>query len=282
MYLLGNAQIPIYPTSYSISPLFIGFINPAFNSNSYNKEILLTDQRFFSPFNSFTNKRFGFKWLVKKNDTTNLNQKILFKAFNEQQGSYITKNRVGVGYGITKYIKDSVWLSAGANLGIVNYNFKGNDALTTGSDIAADGDVGLAVGSKKYLICFSSNQIFNSKLKPINATFIVKRYWLFYAQREFIISESFKTKLFAQSLIYTGNSNQHEFGFLFFIHNHISVGINYVLKNKSSFQFCLNEINTKFGSYNFIVSYATPTSINSNYKIQSLDISLIGNFKKIK
>lgn len=96
-------------------------------------------------------------------------------VLNDQEGLLLQRTQVYLNYAWQTHLNKDLKLSAGTSLGVNSFLISGKTASTKGSDIHPDGSIGLWLAHEKYYFGLSSNQIFQSKLQPLQETFLLKR-----------------------------------------------------------------------------------------------------------
>jgi type IX secretion system PorP/SprF family membrane protein len=112
----------------------------------------------------------------------------------DKEGVFLNRNGIYGLYAWHTHLKENMILSGGVALGIKNYSISDNYVTGGGSSFAPDGNVGVWLYDYNYHLGFSVNQIFNSKLKPLNETTVLIPQYNFTAGRSWEVSHALVLK----------------------------------------------------------------------------------------
>lgn len=107
------------------------------------------------------------------------------KLYSEQETSLFTKSKIEAIYALTIPLHKNIKWALGSQFGGANINFGGTEASAGGSDWAFDISVSSTVQYKKIEWGIAMLQLPNSKLQPINYTFLLERYFDSYISTTF-------------------------------------------------------------------------------------------------
>lgn len=175
-------------------------------------------------------------------------QFIGLQAVNFKEGDFINRSRLYGRYSWRTNLSEYSSLSAGAALGIVNYNFRGSQAGAGGSSTVMDGCIGIWYSWKRLYLGVAGQQILRNQLQPINQQFQLERYWncnMFYS---FHISHVLDFTPHLYTRLQKGTDNVQVAG-VFDIYDLVSAGVN--LKYKRGVAFIAGIKNIKVGNSTF-------------------------------
>lgn len=99
------------------------------------------------------------------------------QAINNREGDFISKNRLIGRYSLRIPLSYRSALSAGISGGFVNYAFNTSQSGVGGADWVPDANAGIWYLREKISVGFSTQQLFNQKIRPANQTFSLGRYY---------------------------------------------------------------------------------------------------------
>jgi type IX secretion system PorP/SprF family membrane protein len=170
-----------YPVRFGQYYNCFSLINPAATGAEEKAEVSVEDQNLLGDFSKVSTFYLNASIRISPN---NLRMNSSFSAlgvmlYNEREGKYLNRSRVYLMYAWHGYLTRTLKIAGGLQLGVMNYNVKGTPLSGDGSDIAPDGIAGLWLYSKKFHLGASYNQLFKSKLQPLNEITILQPYFNF-------------------------------------------------------------------------------------------------------
>lgn len=184
-----------------------------------------------------------------------------------KEGSFIKRNRVYGRYGIYQKLTSSTALSAGVSIGAINYMFQSSQGGSGGSDITPDASIGLSLVTKKFQFGISSQQLFQPKIKPIDQTVVLHRFYNFNASYLFSITNDFELEINGLLQLLNSETKSLFFAPLLRIKDLFKLGGNY--NHNQSIAFITGIEKFDFNDYKL--------SIFASYKIPTNDISVPDN-----
>lgn len=146
---------------------------------------------------------FYYSKLPQKN--TNSPQFLGLSVINDQEGLLLQQTKIYIHYNWHTNLTEKLHLSAGISLGVNSYFIDGDTPQTKGSDMAPDGSFGIWLAHEKYYIGLASNQLFESKLQPLQETFLLKR--TYQSNLGYLLLNKEKGKLYIHSEIHYLDKN---------------------------------------------------------------------------
>lgn len=192
----------------------------------------------------------------------------------DKEGQYLDRTR---GYGIYAYharLREEMYLSAGIALGWMNYVASANDYNAGGSANVPDGNVGISLYTDSYHIGLSSNQLFNSELKPISEVTVLKRHYNLIASKTFTVSPNFELMPFGVVRWLPSAPLNFNGGAKGIISEVVSFGVNYQHQQAVVGMIGLEKIQWGGSEFRAGFSYSVPLPNNRLGNIQTVEITL--------
>jgi len=192
----------------------------------------------------------------------------------DKEGQFLDRTR---GYGTYAYhvrLRDEIYFSAGIALGWMNYVASANDYNAGGSANVPDGNLGISLYTDSYHIGLSSNQLFNSELKPISEVTVLKRHYNLIASKTFTISPNFAFMPFGLIRWLPSAPLNFNGGAKGIISEVISLGVNYQHQQAVVGMISLEKIQWGSSEFRTGFSYSIPLPNNQLGNIQTVEITL--------
>lgn len=186
-------------------------------------------------------------------------QHIGVQVVNFKEGEFINKSRLYGRYSWKTSLTENSFLSAGAALGMVNYNFRGSQAGAGGSSTVLDGSIGIWYGWKKLYIGVAGQQILKNKLQPINQQFQLDRYWNVTMLYAFQLNPYLDFTPHLYTRLQKGSMSVQLAG-IFDIYDLVSVGMNLKYKRGIAFVAGLKKLKVGNSAFSLYASYLAGTS----------------------
>ena len=192
----------------------------------------------------------------------------------DKEGQFLDRTRA---YGIYAYhvrLREEMYFSAGIALGWMNYVASANDYNAGGSANVPDGNLGIALYTDSYHIGLSSNQLFNSELKPISEVTVLKRHYNLVASKTFTISPNLEFMPFGLVRWLPSAPLNFNGGLKGIISEAVSLGVNYQHQQAVVGMIGLEKIQWGSSEFRAGFSYSIPLPNNQLGNIQTVEITL--------
>jgi type IX secretion system PorP/SprF family membrane protein len=178
LLLQGQLQTNKYPVRFSQYYNCYSLINPAASGAYTNYDISVGDKHLLGNFSKVSTYYLSLnKRIALRNYRTNTSYSSLGVLFyNDREGKYLNRSRFYASYAWHGNISKKIKISAGFQMGAMNYSVKGTPLSGDGSDAAPDGNIGVWIYNHWFHMGISYNQIFNSKLQPLDEIAILSPY----------------------------------------------------------------------------------------------------------
>ncbi|MDJ1482490.1 PorP/SprF family type IX secretion system membrane protein [Cytophagaceae bacterium YF14B1] len=101
-----------------------------------------------------------------------------FNFIGDKEGQYLSRNRMYALYSLQVRLSEKLFLASGASVGFASYTVSGTSVSSSGSATTPDAGLGLWLFDKQNgHIGVSVNQLTEGKLRPIEETTRLKRYY---------------------------------------------------------------------------------------------------------
>jgi type IX secretion system PorP/SprF family membrane protein len=266
--IIGQLQTIKYPVRFSQYYNCYSLINPA-GSGAYNNfEIITGDKHLLGNFSKIStyylnaNIRIAGRNIRKNSSFSSLG----ILVYNEREGKYLNRSRFYATYAWHGYITNQLKFSGGFQIGAMNYSVKGTPLSGDGSDTAPDGIVGVWLYNKWFHLGASYNQIFNSKIQPLDEIAILSPYLNIDGSCNFSFSDVLKV---SPSFLYRISTNDDLYS------GDYSIMIGY--KNKIATAIGIHENNRLINSFEIINifnnKYPLNLSLTYGYPVRPQDIN---------
>lgn len=113
---------------------------------------------------------------------------------NDNEGFLIRRNRFYLNFERHIKINETYFMAGGVSLGGYNFIAQPDDGFEGISSLTYDGNVTLKFYGKKSVLKFAFNQIFNSRIKPINQEIVLLRNLNLFLGRNFNVSKNITSR----------------------------------------------------------------------------------------
>ena len=199
-------------------------------------------------------------------------------VYNDNEGDFISRQRVLLSYSRHQKISRNVFLSVGLSSGISLYGIKPSATTPAYSDNSFEGNASLLMYSKKSQIGLSVNQFSNSTMQPASQILRLARHYYLFGQQDYDIYSDLKmsSNVFVQYMNVPPNTrlNKLNFGFSQRVYlNIILVGVG-IERDAATAIIGLN--NLKFGqnAIDFDFSYRLPFAKTNAINVNLLELHL--------
>lgn len=215
----GQVNIIKYPVRFSQYYISYTTVNPAAAGCYGNYEFaagskkLLGNLSKISTYYAVGNMRIGRTVRYDESFSS-----IGFMFYNDREGKYLQRNRGYLIYAWNGQLTPKIRFSGGLQIGAMNYSVKGTELSGDGSDIAADGSAGIRFYNSNFHIGISYNQVFNSKIQPLEETAYLSSYFNLTGSYLFNLSNDVKFSPACNIRILTGHfDSQTDFNLQFYV-----------------------------------------------------------------
>lgn len=282
-FLFGQLQTNKYPVRFSQYYNCYSLINPAGASIDQNLEITVGDKHLLGSFNNISTYYVCANYQISTKNQRNNSpfSSIGVIALNDREGKYLNRSRFYIAYAWHGNITYKYRISGGFHLGAMNYSVKGTPLSGDGSDITPDGSVGLWIYNNKFHVGCSYNQIFNSKIQPLEEIAVLSPFLNFDAHVNFNLGKYFAA---SPSTSIRTTTNEKDFT------GDISLKINY--RNKMALVLGIHDNNRMINSFelsnvlndsfplNLFLTYGYPVS-RQGIKTNFIEFGLSINQRKL-
>jgi type IX secretion system PorP/SprF family membrane protein len=292
VYLLLLVVSHVYGQNYNdygnVTDVFYrnyALINPAVSGAQAPVEVYL-DYRgltgVFSQVRTFYASS-NFRVSEKKNQRRSQNKQVIGGTlFGDKEGDFFGKTRAYVNYAYHLGLRENLFLSAGISAGLVSYSYKSSTASAGGSANGFAGNAGLWLYNQKMHLGISSLDITNQRLKPINATVLLSRFYTVTFDYSFPINRNFNLVPQVELLVYGKQYNRINAGAYVLIQNSLSAGMLYKLYQGYVFTVGFENVLLFQGKTNFFFSYKVPSSNANQLPVSAFEITMNYLLKNLK
>jgi len=226
--LSGQSQFNELPVQFLQLSASIPQINPAYAAVDSGVTLTTGNKMNFGSFRVFRTHYFNaISRLPFRNLNSRNNHGIGLTLLTDRDGDYIQHNRFYFNYAFKIRLATHWSLATGASIGAENISIESSSISPPGSSMRPDASVGIWLQRKRSFIGIAANQLFNSKITPLQETVrLLPHYNLTFGHRQ---------KL-SQGLEYVGLLNFRiiqnlnpdiDFQNMILISNFVSTGFNY-------------------------------------------------------
>jgi hypothetical protein len=108
--------------------------------------------------------------------------------YNDKEGNFFNKTRILGRYSFHIPLKDSIYLSVGVALHVINYNFHSTGSGALGADYSWSGNSSTTLYGSSWNISASYNDFNNPVLRPINYEFRLPHYLTIFGEKTFDVN----------------------------------------------------------------------------------------------
>lgn len=256
-------------------------VNPA-NADFENKDIFSlsagnrTLTGLFEGVNrTYVDINFGLKAEIKKNKSKNRNfHNLGALVINGRDGEIFQRNRIYGRYSWQMALSKKASFSIGFAAGTVNYAVASSQAGGGGSSFVPDASLGIWYLRKNFKAGLSYQQIFQSKLTPVNQPIQLANYFNFNA--------NWKAELGLRTYLTTFGYIKYQENMPFYselasiltFYRHFELGANYRHTQGIAVLVGLSELNIGIGNIRLMASYLVSTRNYTNVNENVLEFSL--------
>jgi type IX secretion system PorP/SprF family membrane protein len=272
--LFAQPENKNYPVQFSLFTFSYPVINPASMGIRANTGIWMGYQKPVNGFTSVSTYFCNISFVPYKLRTSSKNKSVFgFRFFNDNEGAYINRMRLYGMYAFHTRLNDRLKISGGLDLGGMNFSVKPTPTTAGASAFKVDADAGIWLYNKDFHIGISINQLFNSKLQPLDEQTILATHVNLSGSVTLLRTGNMEITphLLITTPYYSGASFRTCFDALFFDKFMASIG----WKAKSSFSVMMGikDMDISNNKLNIMVSYSASTR-RSALAINYLEISI--------
>jgi type IX secretion system PorP/SprF family membrane protein len=192
----------------------------------------------------------------------------------DREGEFLKRSKAYVTYGWHTRLTRQLSIGAGASAGLFSYLVSGSNASVAGSDQAPDGSIGLWLYHQRYYFGASANQVFNSKLTPLQETARLMPHYNVTGGYSFKVSRAFSVNPKTVVRYTPGYDVNLDVAAVGVVDEVISAGANYMYNKGLVCLLGLEKLKVKKGRFRCMFSYAIPVgSIASNMQKYELTLN---------
>jgi hypothetical protein len=190
--LNGQFQVVRYPVRFNQYYDCYPFLNPSTAGSNSKLELSLGNRRMLGNFSKISTYYFNANMRIQSGYGMNKPfSTIGVLLYNDREGKYLNRSRFYAIYVWHGNLTKQIRFAGGFQIGGMNYMVKGTPLSGDGSDIKPDAAVGVQLYNSSFHAGISVNQIFNSKIKPLEEITVLAPYINITAERKWYFSEDF-------------------------------------------------------------------------------------------
>ena len=162
-------------------------VNPANSDTAYSLSVRIGNKAETGLFQGINKMYLDGDWKIKTGNKSSMHHVGVF-VFNNREGNFINRSRLYGRYSWRFRLSRSASLSAGASVGLISYSFRSSQAGVGGSDLAADGNLGVWYLRPNMGVGLSLLHLSSPELSPVSQSFKIFRYSNLIGFREFLLS----------------------------------------------------------------------------------------------
>jgi type IX secretion system PorP/SprF family membrane protein len=264
-----------YPIQFSQFVPAMPSLNPAFGGLNSKVEFFGGQQRYIGPFNSVNTVLASFTYNPESISLKKSSFGLIFS--NDQEGGLLNYSKGYVTYSIKVPLTPEWKISAGVNLGFVNFSADQTSSSIRVSSYAMDGSIGLLVYKENFQFGISGNQVFNSELTSIQERIFLKRYATFFVLKKISVSPVFEI-MPACLIKFKPTVLNADFNLNALLDKYFLLGISYRYNQGLAFMTGLNKIKIMSGTMQLNFAYNTSYGSGLLTNLTSIEILLSYNF----
>lgn len=200
---------------------------------------------------------------------------------SDKEGQYLSRSKFYLTYAWHTRLTKKLSLSAGTSAGYFSYLVSESSANVSGGAMAPDASFGLWLYSETYYFGASVNQIFNSKLTPLQETTTLIRHYNLTAGYSFALTRSLSVKPSMLVRYASGYPVDIDIAAIGAINRIFTLGVNY-RHNKSIVPVVgFEKLAIGKGNLKAMFSYAVPAGKIAD-NLQTYELTLNYDFKPVK
>jgi type IX secretion system PorP/SprF family membrane protein len=264
-----------YPIQLSQFVPAMPILNPAFSGLNSKVEFFGGQQRYFGPFNNINSVFASFTFNPENISLKKSSFGLIFS--NDQEGGLLNYSKGYVTYSIKIPLTPEWKVSAGFNVGFVNFSADQTSTSIRVSSYAMDGSVGLMVYKENFQFGISGNQVFNGELTSIQERIFLKRYATFFVLKKIVVSPDFDI-LPACLIKIKPSAVNADFNLNALLDKHFLVGMSYRFNQGIAFMAGLNKVKLLSGNMQLNLAYNTSYGSGLLTNLTSVELLLSYNF----
>jgi hypothetical protein len=197
--------------------------------------------------------------------------------YNDREGKYLNRTRCYLLYAWHANLTGNMKFSAGFAIGGMNYSVKGTALSGDGSDIKADGSIGMSIYNPTFQTGISIGQIFNSEVQPLEEITVLHPFLNLTAEKKFLINSKLvivpSTSI---RILFENKTSLADANLSFLIRNKLFISSGIYNNNKINLCLGINNLLILGGKMNIHISYGYPILRNTlNYSFGEIGIGFI-------
>ena len=274
MHFSSYSQVNLYPSHYGQLPIAKGLYNPSLQYTSGFFDLTSANQFYSTQFSQIRNLFLLGSVSLQRYDTLNIRQKVGIKFVSEVEGEYLSRTKFYISYLWSTRLSKGLRLNAASNLGRASYTYHATLITSSATSGNWDGDVGISLTGKTFALGFSVNQIFNSRIAPMNLQYIWKRFLSAYLEKQYIFSRHLKSDVFFHGAFLEGVPSRFDVGLQFIVSDKLVLGANYYIHNSITFNTGLEQLKWHNQFFSLRFSYTYPLSKQIKLNVQNYELGL--------
>jgi type IX secretion system PorP/SprF family membrane protein len=190
LFLNGQSEVVRYPVRFSQYYNSYPLLNPSAIGSLSKIELSFGNKRLLGNFSNISTYYFNANLRISPKKGINKPFSALGVLFyNDREGKYLNRSRFYLIYAWHGNLSQKIKFSGGFQIGGFNYAVKGTPLSGDGSDLKPDAAVGLQIYNSNFHVGISVNQVFNSKVQPLEEITILAPYLNITGDWKYKISE---------------------------------------------------------------------------------------------
>ena len=190
MVIHGQSEVVRYPVRFSQYYNSYPLLNPS-TAGSFSKlELSFGNKRLIGNFSNISSYYFNANLRISPMKEENKPFSTMgILLYNDREGKYLNRSRFYLIYAWHGNLTQKIKFSGGFQIGGMNYAVKGTPLSGDGSDLKPDAAVGFQIYNHKFHAGISVNQVFNSKVQPLEEITLLAPYLNITGDWKYEISE---------------------------------------------------------------------------------------------
>jgi type IX secretion system PorP/SprF family membrane protein len=256
--LFSQQENKSYPVQFNLFAFSYPLINPASMGITSKNEILMGYQKPVNGFEGVLTYICNVSFTPFRVKSSSGNKSVFgIRFYNDIEGAYINRMRFYGMYAFHTHLNPNLNLSGGLEIGGLNYAVKSTPTTEGASSFNIDANAGIWLYNNNFHTGISVNQLFNSKLQPLDEKTILATHINLSASYAIIKNDYLviRPHLLLTMPYYSGASLRANLHGL--ILNKVITAFGWNRNTNVSFIFGLNKITIYKGYLNLLVSYNT-------------------------
>ena len=198
-------------------------------------------------------------------------------VINDREGDYFARNRIYLDYALHIRLTSNWYISGGAMIGCINYNYKGTDVYPGGTVLRPTADAGLMIYKKTNThFGITISQIIPGNLTPLESQTKIEPFISLSADKKFRLDYQtyFQGAIFYRRLLATNMYDCNINGMATFF-KIISIGSTFKWNQGISMMGGFNLAVSEKNSINLYFSYFIPVSQNGNLQNPTIEFNCV-------